>query len=1423
MAGGGKTATSSSSVQIPPDVLARYNTVNAQAQDAASQPFQQYASNPAAFVAPVSATEQAGIQNINSAAGMAQPYYQNAAGLTMGGAGAVNPGELMTDKYMSPYMNNVFNTMVQAQNQQNAQQRSGLNAGAIQAGAFGGSRAGVAQANLAYQQNLANQQAQAGVLQQGYAQAQNVAQQQQGLGLSAAQQNLARQMQAGQQLAGIGAQAQASGLAGGQAQLAAGAVPRQAQQAGLQALYNQFQQERSYPFQIAQFLANIAMGTGALSGSSTSATQPLGLFAARGGRIGRAGGGLIPSSMGGAVHDWDFGGSFADGGATEIARAPVQSETYRGHPAYEIAAPVSSRPMSDAPVYDFGGVNQSLGMGASMFPAVQFSRPSAEQMQSDFSLIDPAAMGLLAQRLAAAPQNKPNPLDFATPNVGGWASGYYGADGGFSGSGQTGFGSSNAPDGQAFAVGGGVGSGLPYGARSYVPDANLPVAKLQTPQMPQGKPAGLMPSPIDLFYNVKAIQGLYGLGRSAVEGIGDLAERGARGRADGGEVDSDAPSSVEMIEVPTQQFFPTQPGIPSLKTAGAGGSGGGGGLMSGIRGLAGNLGAIKMLGGMLPFADGGEVRSGYQDGGVPHAWMPPNDAPWQPSAVFLPARVLRREDDALRRQYRGLIDGDDENVPLVANDMPHVGLPVSDVGPREAMPSAPSAASHVGYPTPREQLAGAWEPDEGATRVPAQGDYDIRPATVGGVIPPEPEGRAYEDVMAGLRRDAPPSPPAPPVAPSPGLSPMAAARDIPSLSAVPATPDGLMGGVAAPARPEGASAGLVPPAAVAGAADAKGSPDWMGRNQNWLVPLLTGLQGMRGARGILGALIGGGAAAAAGYEGTQSAMANRAKSAAETEAIPQRVDIDRQRVQLEAIAKNMAVLENLKQLAASYTAQGQPIPETLKANIAALTDRLAGSVQAVGGAGDGAARVVSGAVSEPGDVFSRMIGIESGGRQLGADGTPLRSMPNNPDSPVGIAQVRPSTGPEAARLAGVAWDPARLANDEAYNRALGEAYYNEQVLTFGNPMMGAAAYNAGPGSVRRAMEVANQRGGSYLDYLPAETQRYVANLSGARPPAQPNAAPAQPGVTPAAAPEQQFFAQLNPDYNPHELMRRANATRAFNPAEADRLRDRAMAVQSDIETKGYGIGPDGKQIQFPGWQDAQTAKRLAETNPKMFDAEATQYSGRREVFNGIENIARILETYEPGMFAQEKANIAKSLESIGVNVPPTAMENASSFDAFVKSQMRDVFNRLSQLGGQPHVAEMEGLKRAGNDPSMAPVANQKVLGDAIGILRYADKRYNDMVAGRDNPEYQTGGVFDLSKFEKVWSAKPENKLRSFVDEATKTAAVRGATPSDPSKLVPGQAYILDRARVPGLPGTEPTRKATFVRMDDEGRPVFNFQ
>ena len=197
---------------------------------------------------------------------------------TAAGSGAVNPDQLQTAQYMNPYTQNVVDATTAALQQQQGQQLSQQQTQAIKSGAFGGNRSGLERAVLQGQQGLATAQAISPLYQRGYEQALATAQQQQGVNLSAQQANQARLLQGGQQLAGLGAAAQTAGLQGANALQQAGATQQQTTQAGLGALYNQWLQKQGYPYQQAQFLANIAEGTGSLSGSTTTTNQPAPFF-----------------------------------------------------------------------------------------------------------------------------------------------------------------------------------------------------------------------------------------------------------------------------------------------------------------------------------------------------------------------------------------------------------------------------------------------------------------------------------------------------------------------------------------------------------------------------------------------------------------------------------------------------------------------------------------------------------------------------------------------------------------------------------------------------------------------------------------------------------------------------------------------------------------------------------------------------------------------------------------------------------------------------------------------------------------------------------------------------------------------------------------------------------------------------------------
>lgn len=181
-------------------------------------------------------------------------------------------------------------------------------------------------------------------------------------------------------------------------------------------------------------------------------------------------------------------------------------------------------------------------------------------------------------------------------------------------------------------------------------------------------------------------------------------------------------------------------------------------------------------------------------------------------------------------------------------------------------------------------------------------------------------------------------------------------------------------------------------------------------------------------------------------------------------------------------------------------------------------------------------------VSEGERAFNIAVNTESGGRQFDANGAPLTSA----KGAVGVAQVMPDTGPEAAKLAGLSWDDNRYRNDPDYNRALGMAYFQKQLRDNGGDLAKAyAAYNAGPGALKDAVQKAKE-GGNWLAELPKETQDYVAK----------NMAAFQAGQ---GKPERPTFADI-------DARLRADPRLADNPARYKVAREEAARLfkeQSD--------------------------------------------------------------------------------------------------------------------------------------------------------------------------------------------------------------------------------------------------------------------
>lgn len=257
-----QTTTSTQNQTYTPAGLSQLQDIWSRVQGVASTPYQAYTGQ---MVAGLTPEQTAGIQTINSASGTAQPYYNQAFNYAGQSANPIGAGDI--NQYLSPYTQQVVDATRANFADTNAQQQSQVLGNAAARGALGGDRVGVAQAELAKQQRLAQDPVIAGLYNTGYSQA-----------LGAAQADRAAKQQAASLFGNLGTGAQTAQIQGGTAQIGAGSVAQQNQQDQLSAAYNQYQQAQAFPYQQAQFLASLGLPTvsafgGTQSGQSTS-TQP---------------------------------------------------------------------------------------------------------------------------------------------------------------------------------------------------------------------------------------------------------------------------------------------------------------------------------------------------------------------------------------------------------------------------------------------------------------------------------------------------------------------------------------------------------------------------------------------------------------------------------------------------------------------------------------------------------------------------------------------------------------------------------------------------------------------------------------------------------------------------------------------------------------------------------------------------------------------------------------------------------------------------------------------------------------------------------------------------------------------------------------------------------------------------------------------
>jgi hypothetical protein len=261
--GGSETSTVTSQQTLDPFIRDALQRNVMAAQQVSQLPYQPYSGPRVAGFRP--AEQQA--FDIAQQAVAGRVGSQQLAGATQAAqqAAAFGPEQFQQNVagFMSPYQQNVIDTTMARLSKARAERDAATKAQLAASRAFGNTRRGVYEAQLAAEQDLNTAQTLANLYQQGYGQAAGLA-----AGLPG------QRLQASQQLAALAPQALAqeqayAGMLGG-----VGQQQRQMAQQNLELAYRDFLEQRGYPVEQLRILQSGLTGLPAVTSTQQTSTQP---------------------------------------------------------------------------------------------------------------------------------------------------------------------------------------------------------------------------------------------------------------------------------------------------------------------------------------------------------------------------------------------------------------------------------------------------------------------------------------------------------------------------------------------------------------------------------------------------------------------------------------------------------------------------------------------------------------------------------------------------------------------------------------------------------------------------------------------------------------------------------------------------------------------------------------------------------------------------------------------------------------------------------------------------------------------------------------------------------------------------------------------------------------------------------------------
>jgi hypothetical protein len=225
---------------------------------------------------------------------------------------------------------------------------------------------------------------------------------------------------------------------------------------------------------------------------------------------------------------------------------------------------------------------------------------------------------------------------------------------------------------------------------------------------------------------------------------------------------------------------------------------------------------------------------------------------------------------------------------------------------------------------------------------------------------------------------------------------------------------------------------------------------------------------------------------------------------------------------------------------------------------------------------------------------------------------------------------------------------------------------------------------------------------------------------------------------------------------------------------------------------GKGNSGEGEGQGYVTQQGASAEEGVKTLRKKDDDLSEAAMKRQTEVLPRLDRMLEIMQNFETGKWAEQKANLVAGMRSVGIDVPSTATANPEKFFEFVKNSTNAVFDQAKMLsqdgGGRILVTEIEGLKQASVNANATPESNRQLLARARAVLKFQDYYYDKYNEWRDENPYATSD----RKFQLDFNKTAKQKLDEIKEKELKRTTALGSE-NPPQKI--GDIPVADKREV----------------------------